>query len=101
MSCAHSKVVTVGCGRLPLGARNSPLELMNNVNGNSEKKPTKLFLVIENRMLREAMSSLFRRQPDFVVLGAISYSATTYKQAASCGCDILLANQPSPPPFPQ
>src|SRR3984893_4715881 len=100
MSCPHSKVLIVGCGRLRISARNSPLQLMNNVNGNSEKKPTKLFLVIENRMLREAMSSLFRRQPDFIVVDAISYSATTYKQAASSGCDILLADQASGSAFP-
>src|SRR6202140_5404482 len=100
MSCPHSKVLIVGCGRLRLGARNSPLQLMNNVNGNSEKKPTKLFLVSENRLIAEAMRSLFRRQPDFIVVDAISYSATTYKQAASCGCDILLADQASASAFP-
>ena len=100
MSCPHSKVLIAGCGRLRRSARNSPLQLMNNVDGNSEKNLTKLFLVIENRMLREAMSSLFRRQPDFIVVDAISYSATTYKQAASCGCDILLADQASASAFP-
>jgi DNA-binding NarL/FixJ family response regulator len=100
MSCLHSKVLIVGCGRHLLTARDSPLQLMNNINGTYEKKPTKLFLVIENRMLREAMSSLFRKQPDFIVVDAVPYSATTYKQAASSGCDILLADQASASAFP-
>ena len=66
----------------------------------SETKPTRLFLVIENRMLREAMSSLLRKQLDFAVIDAIPYSATTYKQAASSGCNILLADQASASAFP-
>jgi DNA-binding NarL/FixJ family response regulator len=73
---------------------------MKNVNDAGAAKPTKLFLVIENRTLREAMSSLFRKQPDFLVVDAIPYSATTYKQAASSGCAILLADQASASAFP-
>src|ERR1700738_1307059 len=66
----------------------------------SEVKPTRLFLVIENRMLREAMSSLLRKRADFFVVDAIPYSTTSYKQAASSGCDILLADQASAYAFP-
>jgi DNA-binding NarL/FixJ family response regulator len=66
----------------------------------SETRLTSLFLVIENRMLREAMSSLLRKQPDFFVVDAIPYSTTTYRQAASSGCDILLADQASASAFP-
>jgi len=73
---------------------------MTNVNDACAAKPARLFLVIENRMLREAMSTLFRKQPDFVVVEAVPYSATTYKQAASSGCDILLADQASASVFP-
>lgn len=73
---------------------------MKNTNDAGEARLTRLFLVIENRMLREAMSSLFRKQPDFCVVAAIPYSATTYKQAASSGCDILLADEASASAFP-
>jgi DNA-binding NarL/FixJ family response regulator len=73
---------------------------MKNTADISEAKPTRLFLVIENRMLREAMSSLLRKQPDFFVVDAIPYSTTSYKQAASSGCDILLADQASASAFP-
>jgi DNA-binding NarL/FixJ family response regulator len=73
---------------------------MKNTNDAGEAQLTRLFLVIENRMLREAMSSLFRKQPDFCVVAAIPYSATTYKQAASSGCDILLADEASASAFP-
>jgi DNA-binding NarL/FixJ family response regulator len=73
---------------------------MKNSADTPEVKPTRLFLVIENRMLREAMSSLLRKQPDFFVVDAIPYSTTSYKQAASSGCDILLADQASASAFP-
>src|ERR1700731_666618 len=73
---------------------------MKNTNDAGAAKPTKLFLIIETRMLREAMSSLFRKQPGFLVVDAIPYSATTYKQAASSGCDILLADEASASAFP-
>src|ERR1700726_1485615 len=73
---------------------------MKNTNDAGEAKLTRLFLVIENRMLREAMSSLFRKQPDFSVVAAIPFAGTTYKQAASSGCDILLADEASASAFP-
>lgn len=65
-----------------------------------ETKLTKLFLVIENRMLREAMSATFRRQPDFCLLDSIRYTPTACRQATSTGCDILLADQASTAAFP-
>jgi DNA-binding NarL/FixJ family response regulator len=73
---------------------------MKKLDDAGDAKLIKLFLVIENRMLREAMSSLFRKQSYFLVIDAVSYSATTYKQAASSGCDILLADEASASVFP-
>jgi len=61
---------------------------------------TKLFLIIENRMLREAMSAILRRQPDFSLLDSIRYSPAAYKQAADSTCNILLADQASVVAFP-
>jgi DNA-binding NarL/FixJ family response regulator len=73
---------------------------MNTAKAISDAKVTKLFLVIENRMLREAMSSLLSKQRDFCLVGSIRYSATAYKQIAASECDILLADQASAVAFP-
>jgi len=61
---------------------------------------TKLFLVIENRMLREAMTALFQKQQDFCVSDSIRYSPSVFKLVASSDCDILLADQASAAAFP-
>ena len=66
----------------------------------SDATVTRLFLIIENRMLREAMSAILRRQTDFYLLDSISYSPVAYKQAAASECDILLADQASALTFP-
>ena len=63
-------------------------------------KVTRLVLVIENRMLREAMTALFQKQPDFFLLDSIRYSADAHKLIASSDCDVLLADQASAAAFP-
>ena len=65
-----------------------------------DAKVTKLFLVIENRMLREAMGALFTRQPDFCLFDAARYSPAVYKSIGASDCDILLADQASAAVFP-
>ncbi len=55
----------------------------------------RLFLLIENRMLREAMVSIFHKQSEFSVVGAIRYTSNAYEQAAASQCDIFLADQAS------
>jgi DNA-binding NarL/FixJ family response regulator len=61
---------------------------------------TKLFLVIENRMLREAISAMFRRQPDFCLVDSIRYSSAAFRELTASPCDILLADQASAVAFP-
>src|ERR1700719_2966197 len=73
---------------------------MKTIKDASETKATRLFLIIEARMLREVIASIFRKQPDFNVVDSIRYSETAYKQAASSGCDLLLADQASAAAFP-
>jgi DNA-binding NarL/FixJ family response regulator len=63
--------------------------------------PCKLIFLIENRMLREAMTELFQRQPEFSVAGSIRYSETAYKQAAALDWNLLLIDQPSAAALPQ
>jgi DNA-binding NarL/FixJ family response regulator len=61
---------------------------------------TKLLLVIENRMLREAMTTLFQKQSDFVLVSSLRYSEAAGEAIASMDCDILLADQASAAAFP-
>ena len=64
---------------------------MNTAKTICSTKVTRLVLVIENRMLREAMTALFQKQPDFFLLDSIRYSADAHKRIASSDCDVLLA----------
>jgi DNA-binding NarL/FixJ family response regulator len=73
---------------------------MSVTNQNRETKPIKLFLVTENRMLREAMSALFQKQPDICLLDSIHYNASAYKMISASDCNIILADQASVAAFP-
>jgi DNA-binding NarL/FixJ family response regulator len=73
---------------------------MNSSKTNTDTKVTRLFLIIENRMLREAMTVLFRKQPDFSLVTSVRYSESVYNLIASSDCDILLADQASAAAFP-
>jgi DNA-binding NarL/FixJ family response regulator len=74
--------------------------LMNMANTIRDTKVTKLFLVIENRMLREAMTALFQKQRDLCLIDSIRYSDTAHKEIAASACEILLADQASAAVFP-
>ena len=76
------------------------IRLMNSLKTNADSQVTRLFLVIENRMLREAMTALLRKQPDFSLIDSVRYSEPVYKLIASSDCDILLADQASAAVFP-
>ena len=76
------------------------MTIAKNTSETSIAQVTKLFLIIENRMLREAMTTLFQKQPDFAVLDSIRYSSSAYKLIAASACDILLADQASASAFP-
>jgi DNA-binding NarL/FixJ family response regulator len=62
---------------------------------------TKLLLIIENRMLREAMTSLFRQRSEFSVSSSIRFSEAAYRHAAASEWDIVMADQTSAASFPQ
>lgn len=76
------------------------MTIAKNTSETSIAHVTKLFLIIENRMLREAMTTLFQKQPDFALLDSIRYSSSAYKLIAASACDILLADQASASAFP-
>jgi DNA-binding NarL/FixJ family response regulator len=73
---------------------------MNTGSAIHDTKVTKLFLIVENRMLREAMTALFQKQQDFSLVDSVRYSASAYKLVAGSSCDILLADQASITAFP-
>jgi DNA-binding NarL/FixJ family response regulator len=63
-------------------------------------RATRLFLVIENRMLREVMAAIFQKRSEFSVVGSIRYDSGAYEQAVASQFDILLADQASASAFP-
>jgi two-component system, NarL family, nitrate/nitrite response regulator NarL len=52
----------------------------------------KLFLLVENRLLREALAGIVRKQPDFCVVGADRYAPPVEKAIVASQCDILVAD---------
>jgi DNA-binding NarL/FixJ family response regulator len=73
---------------------------MNDLKNAPTGEPAKLIVVIENRMLREAIIALLQKQPDFSVVASIRYSPAAYALVASSDCDVLLADQASAAAFP-
>lgn len=73
---------------------------MKDAKATPEAQRTRLFLVIENRILREVMSATLRRQPDFSVVCAARYSSGVFRDATDSACDIFLADHPSVAAFP-
>ena len=67
---------------------------------NSSARALKLFLIVENRLLREALAGIVRKQPDFCVVGVDRYTPSIEKQFVETGCDILVADHASATIFP-
>jgi len=78
----------------------SLISFMNTAKCNADSKVTRLFLVIETRMLREAMIALFQKQGDFCLVQSLRYSESVYDLIASSDCEIVLADQASAAAFP-
>ena len=60
----------------------------------------RLFLLVENRLLREALAGIVRKQPDFCVVGADRYTPSIEKQFVESKCDILVADHATATIFP-
>jgi DNA-binding NarL/FixJ family response regulator len=73
---------------------------MKQAKDNSSARDLKLFLLVENRLLREALAGIVRKQPDFCVVGVDRYAPSIEKQFAESGCDILVADHASATTFP-
>jgi len=73
---------------------------MNIAKCSADIKVTRIFLVIDNRMLREAMIALFQKQRDFCLVQSLRYSESIYDLIVSSDCEIVLADQASAAAFP-
>jgi two-component system, NarL family, nitrate/nitrite response regulator NarL len=73
---------------------------MKQAKDNSSTRTLKLFLLVENRLLREALAGIVRKQPDFSVVGVDRYTPSIEKQFVETGCDILVADHASATIFP-
>jgi two-component system, NarL family, nitrate/nitrite response regulator NarL len=60
----------------------------------------KLFLLVENRLLRDALAGIVRKQPDFSVVGADRYAPSIEKQVIDSRCDVLVADHATAMTFP-
>jgi two-component system, NarL family, nitrate/nitrite response regulator NarL len=59
-----------------------------------------LFLLVENRLLREALAGIVRKQPDFAIAGVGRYVPAIEKTVIESQCDILVADHATATSFP-
>jgi two-component system nitrate/nitrite response regulator NarL len=52
----------------------------------------RVYLLIEGRLLREALSRLFRKRPDLLVVGQSGRSETAPREVLETQCDVLVAD---------
>jgi DNA-binding NarL/FixJ family response regulator len=63
---------------------------MAQTNSEGSSSSVSVFLVAENRLLREALVRLFQNRAGICVVGESSYSKSASEQIAASQCDILL-----------
>src|SRR5882724_8328850 len=56
---------------------------------------TRLFLIVENRLLRETLNSIFHKKSGISISSAIPYSNLAFEHAKKADFDVLLADQAS------
>jgi len=57
-----------------------------------ERPASKVFLLAENRFLRESMARVLARRPDLSVAGMCSFSDHALEELGGSGCEILLVD---------
>src|SRR5580658_4886031 len=65
-------------------------------NDKQSSPPTNVYVVAENRLLRETLVRLFRKRGDLSVVGENSYSGFAPEQIASAQSDLLLLDGLNP-----
>jgi DNA-binding NarL/FixJ family response regulator len=53
-------------------------------------EPIRVFLLIENRLLREALVRLFRKRPDVTVVGESGQASLAAQEIVDSNCDVLV-----------
>lgn len=53
-------------------------------------RPIRVFLLIENRLLREALVRLFRKRSDLLVVGQSGQADVTHSEVLESKCDVLV-----------
>src|SRR5690242_9248039 len=67
--------------------RPSPVAIMSN---NVPVEVIRVFLLIENRLLREALVRLFRKRSDMLVVGESGQTDLTPEDIFASNCDVLV-----------
>lgn len=70
-------------------ASSSPAEKEKNIT-ESPQLPISVYLVVQNRLLRETLVRLFEKRAGIAVVGESQYSQATNEHLAATHCDILL-----------
>lgn len=65
---------------------------MGSLNETVPVSSVRVYLLIEGRLLREALSRLFRKRPDLLVVGQSGRSETAPRQVLETQCDVLVAD---------
>ena len=52
----------------------------------------RIYLLIDGRLLREALSRMFRKRPDLLVVGQSGRGEATPRQVLDTQCDVLVAD---------
>jgi DNA-binding NarL/FixJ family response regulator len=69
---------------------------MTQISEKQSSSATNVYVVAENRLLRESLVRLFRKRGDFSMVGDASYSDSTLECIASAQADLLLLDCLSP-----
>jgi two-component system, NarL family, nitrate/nitrite response regulator NarL len=65
---------------------------MRDMNEAGMSSKPRVFLLVESRLLREALAGILRKQTDLTVLGVDHYTPDAQKQVAELECEILLVH---------
>jgi hypothetical protein len=56
----------------------------------STLRPIRVFLLADDRLLRELLSSILRKDRGILVVGAYPYSSNAFVEVVESACDVLL-----------
>jgi two-component system, NarL family, response regulator DevR len=76
-------------------------EHMNSRGELTEAASTRVYLLIENRLLREALVRIFRRCPDLSIAGQSGKTEATHQSIHEAQCDVLVVDMFDPCWLPQ